>query len=87
MFSAEVDMIRDDEGAQDPTNPSHQQVLESLVPEIFSATEVDPVSLVNIVLEKLTAIDSTLSSKDQLALLMAIRRHTANSNENTEEEI
>ena len=49
-------------------------MLESLIPEIFTTTEIDLVSLVNIVLNKLTTIDTVLSSKDQLALLMAIRR-------------
>ena len=49
-------------------------MLESLIPEIFSTIDIDLVSLVNIVLNKLTTIDTVLSSKDQLALLMAIRR-------------
>lgn len=73
MF-ASSDKMRDfDEDDGEPLEIL-ENLIERLVPEVASVGDQNLVTLVNIVLEKLTADNRNLTALEQLALLIAVRK-------------
>ena len=80
MF-ASSDKMRDfDEDDGEPLEIL-ENLIERLVPEVASVGDQNLVTLVNIVLEKLTADNRNLSALEQLALLIAVRKKLSDTNQ------